>query len=335
MVPWLRRSFTLIELLVVIGIIGVLVGLLLPAVQKVRETANRIKCQNNLKQLGLACHAYHGIHDAFPAAGDGMTDQGGSLLVRTLPFMEQENLFREIRKYPTIQAARAAGVLPCALPYGRCPSDPYDPDNPRYCNYRGCMGPQCNLGPCGYDPFQIYCNGTSTSPTQPLNPPSYPGYTNSPNWGDTVNPAEVRGIFNRAGARIRMANVTDGLSNTLLIGEAIPYLNVSYRFSTDDAGWANWDGGSNPASTIVPINYPINPDDYGLTRYQDCATNCRQGNQNCIWNWAVSWSFKSNHPAGTNFVFADGSVRFLQEGIDHKTYQYLGCRNDGQLVTVP
>ncbi len=328
-------GFTLIELLVVVAIVGVLIGLLLPAVQKVRESANRLRCQNHLKQLALACHDYHAIFDAFPTGGDGMTDKGGSLLVHTLPYLEQDNLYRAIRRYPTIGAATAAGVLPRPLPYGRCPSDAADPTNPRYCNYRGSMGPQCDLGPCGDDPFQPYCNGTATNPTQPLSPPTCAGYSNSPNWGDTTDPTQVRGIFNRGGARITSADVTDGLSNTLLIGEMIPYLNVSYRFSITDAGWANWDGGSNPSSTIVPINYPINPDDYGQPVFTVCAVNCPEGSRHCIWNWAVSWGFKSDHPGGANFAFADGSVHFVNETIDHKAYQYLGCRNDGQVVSIP
>src|SRR5262249_48262184 len=335
MVAFRRRGFTLVELLVVIAIVGVLIGLLVPAVQRVRESANRAKCQNHLKQLALACMAYQSDYGFFPPGGDGMTDQGGSMLVYILPYMEQENLYREIRKYPTIKAAQNAGVLPRKLPYNRCPSDVDDPPNRRYCNYRGSMGPQCNLGPCGYDPFQIYCNGPPTDPPPPLYPPTLPGSPNSPNWGDTTDPGKVRGLFSRGGARITLASVTDGLSNTLMIGELLPYLNVSYRFSTDDAGWANWDGGSNPASTIAPLNYPIRPDDYGMPNFTSCTVNCPQGPEHCLWNWAVSWAFKSNHPGGVNFAFGDGSVHFVSQTIDHRTYQYLGCRNDAQVATPP
>jgi prepilin-type N-terminal cleavage/methylation domain-containing protein/prepilin-type processing-associated H-X9-DG protein len=330
-----RGGFTLVELLVVIAVIGVLVALLLPGVQKVREAAARVRCQNNLKQLGLACFSYQDAHGALPPGGDGLTDQGGSMLVYTLPYLEQENLYRQVRRYPTISAAVTGGVLPYKLPYARCPSDVDEPENPRYCNYRGSMGPQCNLGPCGYDPFQRLCNGTATDPTQPLVPPTYPGYDNSPNWGDTTDPGKVRGLFNRGGAAITLASVTDGLSNTLMIGEMLPHINVSYRFSIHDSGWANWDGGSNPASTIVPINYPISPDDYGMPDFTSCSVNCPEGPEHCLWNWAVSWAFKSNHPGGSNFVFGDGSVRFVHQDIDYQTYQYLGCRNDGQLVNVP
>jgi prepilin-type N-terminal cleavage/methylation domain-containing protein/prepilin-type processing-associated H-X9-DG protein len=331
----LRRAFTLIELLVVIAIIGVLISLLLPAVQKVRETANRAKCQNNLKQIGLACLHYEATHRYLPPGGDARTNTQGSMLVQILPYMEQDNLYREIRKYPTIPAAQAAGVLPRTFPYARCPSDGDEPDNPRYCNYRGSMGPQCNAGPCNFDPYQRWCNGDSQYPPQPVLPPTLPGYGPSINHGDTTDPAQIRGLFCRAGARIRLASVTDGMSNTLMIGELLPYLNYSYRISIDDAGWANWEGGSNPASTIMPINYTINPSTHGQTSFVNCTVNCPQGPERCIWNWAVSWAVKSSHLGGTNFAFGDGSVRFVSEDIEHATYQYLGCRNDGQAVTLP
>ena len=330
-----RRGFTLIELLVVLAIVAVLIGLLLPAVQKVRESANRMKCQNNLKQLALACLNYEAAHGALPPGGDAMTDRQGSLHVHILPYMEQENLYREIRRFPTIRAAVAGGVLPRTFSYARCPSDGDQPDNPRYCNYRGSMGPQCNLGPCSYDPYQVWCNGTSTQPTRPLPVPTLPGYTNSPNYGDTTDPSLVRGLFNRGGARIRIASVQDGLSNTIALGELLPHVNVSYRFGVDDGGWANWDGGSNPASTIVPINYRIDPNDFGRPTFVNCDVNCPEGTAHCLWNWALSWAFKSNHRGGANFALGDGSVRFVSQDINHATLQYLGCRHDGQVVALP
>src|SRR5262249_42094202 len=190
---------------------------------------------------------------------------GGSLHVYILPYMEQENLYREIHRFNTIDAALAARVLPRTFPYARCPSDGDEPDNPRYCNYRGSMGPQCNLGPCGFNPGQPWCNGTAEPDPQPLPRPTLPGYGPSPNHGDTPDPSQIRGLFSRSGARIRLASVTDGMSNTLMIGELLPHLNYSYRISVNDAGWANWDGGSNPASTIVPINYAIDPSTHGHT----------------------------------------------------------------------
>ena len=181
-----RRGFTLVELLVVIAIIAVLLGLLLPAVQRVREAANRTQCANQLKQLALACHNYHGVHGHLPPGGirnlptDTRTYNQGGWTVYVLPFMEQENLFGKIPNLgvpyrDAIPEAIAAGIIPPKLPYLRCPSDGEALDLP-LTNYAGCQGPQCWRGDCGaaYDPHQQYCNGTSDDPPQLLNPPTYP-----------------------------------------------------------------------------------------------------------------------------------------------------------------
>src|SRR5262249_51802729 len=119
-----RRAFTLIELLVVVAIIGVLIALLLPAVQKVRESANRIKCQNNLKQLALACHPYHDTYLSFPPGNRNKGGDKGSWMFATLPYMEQENLYNQVTALHTSSGgdyespgwtmglAVAAGILP-------------------------------------------------------------------------------------------------------------------------------------------------------------------------------------------------------------------------------
>src|SRR5262245_15365436 len=231
-----RRGFTLIELLVVIAIIAVLIGLLLPAVQKVREAGARMQCSNSLKQLSLACHHYHNVRGAFPPGGyflphtDPDRNGGynkGSWHVHVLPYIEQENLFRQIPRLDepgvdSIGLAEAAGVLPRKLPILRCPSDDYDSAAP-VTNYVGNAGPQCWVGvDCGYTPYQKYCNGTAEPTPQPLIPPTYPGYTASPNAGKTMDPSQVRGMMNWFGAKITLAMVTDGTSNTLLLGETLP-----------------------------------------------------------------------------------------------------------------
>jgi prepilin-type processing-associated H-X9-DG protein len=314
-------AFTLVELLVVIGIIAVLIGLLVPAVQKTREAANRMTCRNHLKQLALACHAYHDCNGYFPPGGTSTGADQGSWLVYLLPFMEQDALYQQIRRFATIPEAAAAGVLPRKLPFARCPSDPYDPANPGYCNYVGSVGPQCdsaqlgleNQGSCGYEPFAVYCNQ-----------PDW-GYTTSADHGDSSDAAQVQGIFCRGGARVAMAGVTDGLSNTLLLGETTLPSFFAIGWSPP-AGWASTFGGNSEAFTIMPINYWIDPDDLSW-----CGQASGKGPAHNVWNWGVSWGFKSWHPGGTNFVFADGSVHFLSAGIEHKTYQLLGCRHDGHI----
>jgi prepilin-type N-terminal cleavage/methylation domain-containing protein/prepilin-type processing-associated H-X9-DG protein len=373
---WPSRGFTLIELLVVIAIIAVLIGLLLPAVQKVREAANRMKCQNNLKQLALACHSYHDANGTFPK-GDtgGWGNDKGSWIFFTLPYMEQDNLYRAVQSLPNYQVpngwsvtntlASGTGPLcapgespllpsgfPVKLPYIRCPSDDWDVDNPIYTNYEGMQGPQCNFGECQADVFELYCNGTDVQDPNytpgpgesgldgALNPPTFPGYGPSIYYGGTNKPSYLRGMFGRGasgadaqgkplgGPRLRMADVTDGTSNTILIGETKCGENEFQRYD-GGGGWSMYNNASE-MQTIQPINYPVNRDDI----VQPCCTP-DTGPAHCVWNWHITWGAKSNHTGGANFAFVDGSIHFIGQNIDHRTYQYLGCRSDGQTVTLP
>jgi prepilin-type N-terminal cleavage/methylation domain-containing protein/prepilin-type processing-associated H-X9-DG protein len=347
-----RHAFTLIELLVVIAIIAVLIGLLLPAIQKVREAASRSKCQNNLKQLALACVSYESFNQTLPP-GDAPAsssfstgDNGASWLFLVLPQTEQDNLYKAVRANGSLANAITQGVLPSKLPFGRCPSDAFDLNNGLLCNYVGSSGPQCNNTPsgnCDTPIFQRYCNGANQNQTGPavpptLSPPTFPGYDASYTWGDTSDISLVRGMFVRGGAKIRFANVTDGTSNTLMLGEMLPEFAEFQRYTT--YGWA----GSNSVSqgqTIQPINWPIDPIPLpGPATYTaDCmqagSGACPSGPTHCMWNWHVTWGFKSRHDHGVNFAFADGSIHFISENIDHQLYQYLGCRNDGQTITPP
>jgi len=328
--PALRRrsvaAFTLIELLVVIAIIAILIGLLLPAVQKVREAAARSKCQNNLKQIGVAMHAYHDAQGRFPPGGvggafntngawNGNWSENGSWLVYTLPFLEQSGVYRQSSSlgapnWTVDGSVNQGGFLSTVkLPYMRCPSDDWDP-NQKTTNYVASLGPQCAIGPCGFDPNQQYCNGNAFGW----------GYATSPDHGNTVTPSELRGMFNRLGASVNFASVTDGTANTIMVGESLP---KHHDHLTGD-NWYSFNGGGSHCSTIVPIN--ARSDNGG-----GCGTSAWPGRQ----NWNISFGFKSNHSTGANFVFADGSVRMLSASIDHATYQKLGCRNDGQVATIP
>lgn len=340
---WAGRAFTLIELLVVIAIIAVLVGLLLPAVQKAREAANRMKCANNLKQFGLACHNYHDNQGLLPPGGKFWNQPGvginwnvdkGSWHIYTLPYMESAGLHNLLRNQcglddpatPTIAIATkpTVGILPQHLKYIRCPSDDYDP-TAFTTNYVGSLGPQCATGPCGGDywglpnhPYQKYCDptgswGASHRLEDPKNGILY-GYSWSPDHGNSVSSGDIRGCFNRLAAPINLAGIVDGLSNTIFIGESLP--KEHDHLATNQ--WYSANGGVAHCTTIIPINHFS-----GVVEWCNPATVL-----NMQGNWNVSWGFKSNHAGGANFCLADGSVRFIQQNIDHHIYQLLGCRND-------
>jgi len=339
-----HRAFTLIELLVVIAIIAVLIGLLLPAVQKVREAANRMSCSNNLKQIGLAMHSYHDTNGILAPGGlmgqdsngnDNWGDDRGTMWVQVLPYIEQDTTYKlitsnygNINLNPRDQSsinpigkaitaknnntgAAGAALNAVRVKAYRCPSDGSMTEDQVF-NYAGSMGPQCNPGGCGADPFYTWCQ-----PAASLNM----GYSWSPDAGNTRNASDVRGCFNRLGAKIKLASINDGTSNTLMVGEILAdkHDHVS--------GWNSWmhfNGGSSHVSTIVPINYKI--------KYNDGTCNNPLENAR---NWNVGWGFRSGHTGGSQFAFADGSVRFLPESIDMRTYQLLGARSDGIPVTLP
>jgi prepilin-type N-terminal cleavage/methylation domain-containing protein/prepilin-type processing-associated H-X9-DG protein len=351
-----RRGFTLIELLVVIAIIAILIGLLLPAVQKVREAAQRLSCQNNLKQLSLACVHFESAKGAFPRgnAPTGTFPDGGntSWMFQALQYTEQGNLYQQVVAAGSLSNAVNQGILPRVTPLSRCPADGYELGDGRLFNYVASTGPQCNnpSGGCG-TPFQIYCNGqpgSSSGGVPPALPtPTCPGYGPSASWGNTADPALVRGMFSRGGAVIRMTDVTDGASNTILLGETLPEFCEFQRWNSTTGKDPGWAGGNSVAQgqTIQPINWKIDrvPTSFDAATVNwnrscdscNAATNPSGDKNRCIFNWSVTWGFKSNHAGGANFAFADGSVHFLSEKIDHTTYQYLGCRNDGQVAQLP
>src|SRR5262249_26785954 len=159
-------------------------------------------------------------------------------------------------------------------------------------------------GPCGYNPFQQYCMPRSNKP--PLLP-DY-GYDWSPDHGNDWTANNIRGLFNRLGAKITLGMIKDGTSNTLMVGESLPAQHDHLAQNL----WWYYNGGNMECSTIVPINYVSD------------GTNWCSPAQNFRGNWNVSWGFKSNHSGGVNFVWADGSVRFVRQTIDHRTYQLLG-----------
>jgi len=317
-----RHAFTLIELLVVIAIIGVLLGLLLAAVQQVRETANRMQCQHHLRQCTIALHSYHNDRGTFPKGGDNGWDSPGiyfqdrgSWIARVLPYLERSELYARLPNlddtYDPIGVAASQGILPQFLANARCPSDDFAVDQP-YCNYVGSTGPQCWVGWCGYNPFLVYCDK-----------PEW-GYVTSPHAGDAFTPGQLRGMFSRFGkVTVRIAMVPDGTSNTILLGETLVEEMHHIRFAgTDNKGyWAAANGGASHGTTTIPINYRSDSVDY-------CSPA-----ETSLFNWNVASGYKSRHRGGANFAMVDGSVRFISDQIDHRTYQLLGCRNDGKAVS--
>jgi prepilin-type N-terminal cleavage/methylation domain-containing protein/prepilin-type processing-associated H-X9-DG protein len=289
-----RPGFTLIELLVVIAIIAVLIGLLLPAVQKVREAAARLGCQNNLKQVGLALHNYELSYGSFPP---GYVNLGG---VTTpipgwgwpfflLPYLEQSNL------YETLGAGRtnfgnganpvpATALTQTTLKILLCPSD---------------VGPLAN-------PFYDF-HGKS----------NYRGVTGGGDLYLKPMTADLGGVF-FTNSRIRFADVTDGLSNTLAVGETA--LNERRN---------QWGGIWPGCARVGPfLTYQGN-----LAWTSGVYWSIDQANLRL--NGPDPWAFCSPHPGGVNFVFCDGSVRFLRDTADPAVVVQLAVRNDGQAVSLP
>jgi prepilin-type N-terminal cleavage/methylation domain-containing protein/prepilin-type processing-associated H-X9-DG protein len=346
-------AFTLIELLVVIAIIAILIGLLLPAVQKVREAANRMKCQNNLKQLALACHNYHDTNGTLPPSGFQDPDWGsnggwsgdggwqydkGSFHLYILPYMEQDNLFKQVVVFqlyvPRVDTITRAiyhdingnpvqnpgqGVLPKKLPYHRCPSDGWKPDaiTSNYVGNGGIVDYSGSWASCGYDPFSpLYCDGSKI------------GH----NW-TCYGPENgmFRYVDNPTHPPLRIASATDGTSNTILIGEDLidkhTYLNDNSDISSGRGCWT-MDSGFQLHTATIPINYPITS--------SDVAPNfCTPDPKTNVFNLPTSAGYKSNHTSGANFALLDGSVHFISQSINQIVLIQLAVRNDGEVVTLP
>ncbi|MCA9188575.1 MAG: DUF1559 domain-containing protein [Planctomycetales bacterium] len=318
---WLR-GFTLVELLVVIAIIGLLVAMLLPAVNSAREASRRIHCANNLKQLGLALLLFHDNNDRFPLGayhyppyswGAVSRDQHGSFLVRILPYIEQQALYDQCDfTINTDHFSRLPGgqrVHSIWIDTFGCPSDQqeYLGGNPLYhgtaasterqqratTNYAASMGSQA---------FQTCFPGNTF------------GTGSSPH-GHNEDGKTISGVFSHTAWAARLRDIKDGTSKTIALGEIIP-----------KCGWHARDGWMHVNSlwyaTSCPINHPTCPDEPGYD------TACSPGNGN--WEWACDMGFKSRHPGGAQFVLCDGSVHFINENIDYRNYQRYGDRRDGE-----
>jgi len=309
----LKPGFTLIELLVVIAIIAVLIGLLLPAVQRVREAASRLRCKNNMKQIGLALHNHHDRAGQFPpgytsSAPNSDAGPGWGWAAHLLPDLEQDNLYRLIDfTQPITASGNHATVRQANVSFLRCPSDPrQEPIQPAdFINNGGLTTP---LGRSNY----VACYGNT------------PFLNESPavlTTHLTIDGISGRGMFYR-NSRTRIADVTDGLSNTLAVGEksakntmatwvgVIP--NSTWRSANDTANF----GG-------VPTN---------IAAAKVLGHACRQHPPSA--DAGVAEDFSSPHINGVNMLFADGSVHAVRTGVNMGVYPFTASIGDGIVLVI-
>ena len=311
-----RSGFTLIELLVVIAIIGVLVGLLLPAVQQAREAARRSACSNNMKQMGLAVHNYADVNpEKFPVGWVGEYEmgewhgdegEGHGFASRMLPFIEQNNVYKTINFGQQVSHSSNATARTTVISTFLCPSDSYgsgDVFNPG-AEGSGEETPDANPGGTAYS----RSNYPGVFGSEHMAGHDHDDLTASLLSGDDegLEPGEGNGIFFAGGANgenaVSFRDVRDGLSKTIMIGER------DSRF-----GGSLWigrgDGLEAMMSRVVGVGEHVF--NSGDPHFED---------------------FFSSHPGGVSFVFADGHVAFLSNGMSEALFQSLATRAGGEVV---
>ena len=340
-----HHGFTLIELLVVIAIIAILIGLLLPAVQKVREAAARSKCSNNLKQLAIAAHAFHDVNGRLPPGGGndvnpfgtaGGPQWGSSWKVYILPFIEQNAIYNSWQftgnsGYTNANNMnRVAGIV---IPTYRCPSSPL----PEFMNSRG-----------GYNVRMMADSytGIAGSATFRGNPAT-PAATNVGlfqqgccNGGGSW--ASNTGVF-YAGSKVTLVGITDGTSNTWMIGEQSDHLRTAANQPVTGGYTAGYGNSGGLYGWTMGSAHPTGGDQagWGDGRHFNCtsvrwAIN-RRGLSNSPANGTnndvgANFPLSSAHPGGCNIAMGDGSIRFVRDSLPILTVHAYATRAGGETI---
>jgi prepilin-type N-terminal cleavage/methylation domain-containing protein/prepilin-type processing-associated H-X9-DG protein len=362
-----RWGFTLIELLVVIAIIAVLIGLLLPAVQKVRDAANRIKCANNLKQMGIALHSYHDTLGSFPPGLDNMpfeTNSGPKItqkywmlswFTRIMPWIEQNNIWDQTNqaendpsvplpdRYNPWDNKRFIG-LGTEQPIYSCPADSRtllamlvdefgDPYTIAFTAYQGVNG-ICHRG------GHTYAGNTGDFPTQNDEIDPTTGHKTGMN-GILIPVQNTTGTCPHG---VRIADIDDGMSNTLMIGERPPSKDLIFGWMF--AGFGNSGDGDGDVILGISERHDSNVTGDGVQKDPNgnaCSVGSPDPNNpiayqlspGSLTNQCDQFHYWSLHAGGANFCMGDGSVRFLTYGTSPIVQRALATRAGGEAVDVP